>query len=139
MPSMFRLSRSPRQQRGDILLEALIGTLLMGIVGLGLVYSASRVAISQKDMNQQNIVVSQMRSLLQQRGQTLCSGTAPSIKMPPDISIELTVSCSSAPATVSIAGTSIEVGEKVRWVALQTAAKHNDLFGGGAIRVGDTQ
>lgn len=135
---MSHLSSTPRAQRGDILLESLIGIVLMAIVGLGLVYSASRVAVSQKDMNQQNIVVSQMRTLLQQQGRALCSGGTPSISIPPNESIELTVHCSDAPTTVTVGNMAVDVGSGIRWISLETAAKHNTLFG-GPIHVGDAQ
>ncbi|MFV3385349.1 hypothetical protein ACNFCJ_07840 [Pseudomonas sp. NY15364] len=135
---MSRLSNTPLKQRGDILLESLIGIVLMAIVGLGLVYSASRVAVSQKDMNQQNIVVSQMRALLQQQGRALCSGSTPSISIPPNESIELTVHCSDAPTTVTVGSLAVDVGSGIRWISLETAAKHNGRFG-GPIRVGDAQ
>ena len=135
---MARLSNTPLKQRGDILLESLIGIVLMAIVGLGLVYSASRVAVSQKDMNQQNIVVSQMRALLQQQGRALCSGSTPSISIPPNESIELIVHCSDAPTTVTVGSLAVDVGSGIRWISLETAAKHNELFG-GPIHVGDAQ
>lgn len=62
------MSKSPfikrAQQRGDILLEALLGVLLLGIIGLGIVHVTSRVSVSQKDMNVHNLVVSKLRSEL---------------------------------------------------------------------------
>lgn len=97
---MSHLSSTPYKQRGDILLESLIGIVLMAIVGLGLVYSASRVAVSQKDMNQQNIVVSQMREALQSkqaRAALGCSGNA-SLG-----NVTATVKCHTS--SVSIGGT----------------------------------
>ena len=53
------------KQRGDILIEALIGMLLLAIIGLGLVYIISRVSVSQKDMNLHNLVMSTLREKLQ--------------------------------------------------------------------------
>ena len=52
------------RQRGDILLEALIGMLLLGIIGLGIVHVISRVSVSQKDMNVHNLVVTKLRTQL---------------------------------------------------------------------------
>lgn len=117
---MSRSYEQPCRQRGDILLESLIGIVLMAIVGLGLVHSAAKVAVSQKDMNEQNILVSQMRALLQERGQRLCSGSVPSIRVPPDKTVALVASCSNAPAMVTIGGDAIEVGSQIRWVSLST-------------------
>lgn len=58
-------SISKARQSGDILLGALIGMLLLAIIGLGIVYIISRVSISQKDMNVHNLVVGHLRAELQ--------------------------------------------------------------------------
>ncbi|TBU95898.1 type IV pilus modification PilV family protein [Phytopseudomonas dryadis] len=97
---MTSSSRFSDRQRGDILLESLIGMLLMAIVGLGLVYAASRVAVSQKDMNQQSIIVSQMRELLQnkdEREKLNCGG--------PTSTGLITVEVICGTASASIGGT----------------------------------
>ncbi len=39
-----------RLQKGDFLLESLIGMVLMAIIGLGVVFVTSRVTSSQKDI-----------------------------------------------------------------------------------------
>lgn len=135
---MSLLPDMPYKQRGDILLESLIGMLLMSIIGLGLVYAASRVAATQGEMNKQNIAVSEMREMLQQQGRALCSASEPSISIPPNESIELIVHCSDAPTTVTVGSLAVDVGSGIRWISLETAAKHNELFG-GPIHVGDAQ
>lgn len=61
-----RTQRSP--QRGDILIESLIGMLLMAIVGMGVVLVTSKVSISQRDMRMQEIAVNYMRAALLQNG-----------------------------------------------------------------------
>lgn len=53
------------KQRGDIMLEALISMLLLTIIGLGIIYTISRVSVSQKDMNVHNLIVSKLRAELQ--------------------------------------------------------------------------
>lgn len=64
------MSKSPliksARQRGDVLLGALIGMLLLAITGLGIVYAVSRVSVSQKDMNVHNLVVNHLRAELQE-------------------------------------------------------------------------
>ncbi len=62
--SKSRLTNKAKQ-RGDIMLDALIGMLLLTIIGLGIVYVTSRVSVSQKDMNVHNLVVSNLRADLQ--------------------------------------------------------------------------
>lgn len=53
------------RQRGDALLEALIGIVLMAVVGLGLAYSTARAANSQRYLNTQNLAIAQLREKLQ--------------------------------------------------------------------------
>ncbi|MDH1622813.1 type II secretion system GspH family protein [Pseudomonas chengduensis] len=91
---MSLLSDVPYKQRGDILLESLISMVLMSIVGLGLVYAASRVAATQGEMNKQNIAVSDMREMLQNSTRRdNCSSTLQS-------------NCSYADINITIGGTS---------------------------------
>jgi prepilin peptidase dependent protein A len=51
-------------QRGDALLEALFGIVLMAIIGLGLAYASARATSSQRYLNTQNIAISGMREQL---------------------------------------------------------------------------
>ena len=61
-------------QRGDALLEALVGILLLAILGLGLSYAAARMLASQRYAATHGIVVAQMRNALETQGLThLCS------------------------------------------------------------------
>lgn len=73
-------SRPPRSQQGDALLEALIGILLMTVIGLGLTYALARVFNSYRFTTTQNIAVTQMRNLLVAGGslETLC-GNRPNL------------------------------------------------------------
>lgn len=54
-----------RTQAGDAILEALIGVLLMAIVGLGLAYTSARSINSQRTLNAQNIAIGEVRQQLQ--------------------------------------------------------------------------
>lgn len=60
-----------QKQRGDFLLEAMIGMVLMAIIGTGVVYVTSKASVSQRDMQVQQIAVMQLRSRLQS-GSGLC-------------------------------------------------------------------
>lgn len=94
---MSLLSDVPYKQRGDILLESLISMVLMSIVGLGLVYAASRVAATQGEMNKQNIAVSEMREMLQNSTQRdNCSSSSSTSQS----------NCSYADINITIGGTS---------------------------------
>lgn len=57
--------RGGRSQQGDALFEALIGFLLLMVLGLGLSYAAARAMNSQRYASTQNIALNQMRGMLQ--------------------------------------------------------------------------
>jgi len=66
-------STLPAQQRGNVLLEALVGTALLGIVGLGMAMVAARTLQSQGMASAQSAVVQQMRHAIQDQGiEQLC-------------------------------------------------------------------
>ncbi|WP_314409512.1 hypothetical protein [Pseudomonas kuykendallii] len=98
-------STDRRRQRGDILLEALIGILLMAIIGLGLVYVTSRVAVSQKDMNLQSLAIAQLRDLLQRNGAgtDLCGGSH-QISLPSIGTLNVTVTGCGTTANATVGG-----------------------------------
>ncbi|KPA96356.1 MULTISPECIES: hypothetical protein [Pseudomonas] len=135
---MSRSFKLRRHQRGDVLLESLIGILLMATIGLGITYASSRAAISQRDMKLQNIVVNQMRSLLEQNGALLCSSKASllvvSIPSQTD-TVPITATCTNAPS-VTVGTSTITGGTPQSSVVLTTRAQDSSLFG-GIIRVGD--
>ena len=49
------------KQRGDFLIESLIGMLLMGVAGMGTTFLTSQVSVNQQQMNSQDIAISKMR------------------------------------------------------------------------------
>ncbi|MBP9941297.1 MAG: hypothetical protein KBF33_07855 [Comamonas sp.] len=76
MMKQARCTNICRLQRGDALLEALIGVLLLAILGLGLSYSAARMLSSQRYAATHSIVVAQMRNAVQTLGlEHLCSNS----------------------------------------------------------------
>ncbi|MBD8495545.1 type II secretion system protein [Pseudomonas syringae] len=129
----------PRRQRGDILLESLIGIVLMSIIGLGMTYASSRAAVSQRDMKVQNLAVSQMRDLIARYGKALCSTQAGQarITLPMQTTaITLDATCTDAPS-VTIGGVAISAPTSTLGkVVLTTRSSDSGLFG-GVIRVGD--
>jgi len=72
-------------QQGDALIEAMVGIVLMSVIGLGLSYSASRAVLSQRYLNTQNIVVSQIRETLSANQGSISgfcqTGNIPSFKL----------------------------------------------------------
>ena len=58
----------PTRISGDFLIEAMIGVLLMGIVGAGVTFVTSRVSVSQHDMAMQEIAIGKLRGMLLANG-----------------------------------------------------------------------
>lgn len=91
------------RQRGDALIEALFGLLLMAVISLGLSYAASRAVLSQRYLNTQNIVISQMRESLVTAGSasSLCdAGSGPTIQVAGG-STALNINCEHESVTVA--------------------------------------
>lgn len=64
------------RQRGDMLMEALVGVLLLCILGGGMAWVATSVLGAQRDTRMQGLAVVSMRQLLRERGETLCAEPA---------------------------------------------------------------
>lgn len=131
--STFESRTSKTRQRGDVLLEALIGMLLMMIVGLGLSHATARATVSQRNMNLQSLAVAQMRDLIARHGETLCTDTSISkvIEIPQQDTFELSAQCSSLGINVNgVGGVSLPSSALPRKVTLSTLADDNDVFGG---------
>ncbi|TSE34209.1 hypothetical protein Tfont_02731 [Tepidimonas fonticaldi] len=94
MTKPARCTDPRRAQRGDALLEALVGILLLALLGLGLSYAAARMLAAQRYAAAHGIVVAQMRNALETQGIAhLCSnphtfsftpvgGSAVSVELP---------------------------------------------------------
>ncbi|WP_374417109.1 type IV pilus modification PilV family protein [Ectopseudomonas oleovorans] len=121
---------SKRSQRGDTLIEALIGMLLMVIVGLGMSHAAARATVSQRDMNVQQLIVSQMRNLIASRGVDLCTGSLSPITVSGQ-EITLEADCPSIPLNTSLGLTAL------RRVTLATTNAASTFNLGGEITVGN--
>ena len=78
MPTMLILMISPtsfgrfnmyslKQQTGDFLIEAMIGTLITALVSLGTLAITSRVLLTQEEMSRQEVVVTTLREQLYNR------------------------------------------------------------------------
>ena len=69
--------RSIRKERGDFLVESLIGALLIGIVGVGIGHTYRKVTTTQADSQEQAIVISNMAGFAKGGQATaLCAGGA---------------------------------------------------------------
>lgn len=74
---MSTFSSPSRLQRGDVLLEALVGVLITGLIGAGLAGVTARVLNSQHDAAVGAVLVNEMRNVLQINGVDLCNDDAP--------------------------------------------------------------
>lgn len=104
---MSRFSKLPSRmsrQRGDVLLEALVGVLITAIVGAGMAHVASRISIAQHDAKLEALAVSHMRDLLQSKGVGLCTlpESERQLVLPNDTVVTPSVECQAVPADVTL-------------------------------------
>lgn len=111
-----RRRRRSHSQQGDALFEALIGFMLLMVLGLGLSYAAARAMNSQRYASTQNIALNQMRGFLQSDEENsggvrnLCNpAVTKNISITPvggnALTIPLTASnCAQNDVTVGVAG-----------------------------------
>jgi len=95
-------SDTRRRQRGDIMLEALLGVLITSVIGAGLAHVVGRVLSSQRDAKVENLVVEQLRDKLQNEGIALC-GDGGTVKLPGG-NKAVSVACETATANVTVSG-----------------------------------
>lgn len=99
-----------RTQRGDALLEALIGMLLIAVLGLGLAYAAGRAMNAQRYVAAHGIVLSEMRFAMEKTGiKALCTGSGFAINPaladgshPINLTIPAPTNCTAEAIAVSV-------------------------------------
>lgn len=111
----------PRRQRGDIMLEALVGVLITSIIGAGLAHVVANVMNSQRDAKVENLMVERLRDSLHGQGVALCGSATLEISMPSGATKNAAVSCEPATATLAMAGVERTV-EAPQRVDLKVAA-----------------
>ena len=80
MSSCSRPTRA--RQRGDVLLEALVGVLVTALLGASMAHVAGRIAAGQHEARVANLSVEQLRHALQMDGLALCDAGGTSITAP---------------------------------------------------------
>lgn len=130
-----------RQQRGEMLLEALVGMVLLGVLGLGLSYAGARVLVQQRYASTQDLALIQMRAALESQGlQALC----PKAEVPLQIGtvqLTATLECPPKPSvTVTVSGdlpamsTPITtVYTQMRYATPEGNAQATQLLGSGSL------
>jgi type II secretory pathway pseudopilin PulG len=139
MEANFQLNspqRPPHKQRGDLLIESLIGMALMAIIGMGVAFVTSKMSVSQRDLRVQEIVVNQLRAQLMNNRTgviNLCTTkpviSIPGIQLAPE---NITVQGCGGTTTATIGGVSIPNVPR----PLVVSVSHPQL--GGEIIVGGT-
>lgn len=114
-------------QRGDILIEAIVGVLLTAIIGAGMAYVASRIAATHRDAKVEQMVVERLREQLQRDGTGLCAETGVQVPMPGALpAVSAAVNCPEAVSLSLGIGTASPVAATVeapREVILRVAAR----------------
>lgn len=146
MSTSFDRPPGAARQRGDMLMEALIAVLLLGLLGAGMGAVATSVLAAQRDTRMQGLAVIAMRQLLRDEGELLCTGPATRIlRVGGDdlaLDVPVTVSCESAAPLVEVraSGTAAVTVAAPRAVSLRVRPEVLGLSeSGGPIVVGTHQ
>ena len=81
-----------RTQRGDMLLEAMVGMIIVGLVSAASVYTVGRSAKAQNGANVRAQVIEQVRAQLIQQGPHLC-GNLTNVTVNGNVQIPVTITC----------------------------------------------
>ena len=128
------------RQRGISLVEAMVATLLLAILFLGLAFALSRGLVSQRYMNTQSLALLEIRESLQQEE----NGAEGFCTAPPDLNWLGTIAledsnnnCRTTPITLSLDGfDDVEVSAQSVEISTTSTGTSQGLFGGdGVIRV----
>ncbi|MCV2348507.1 hypothetical protein [Paucibacter sp. Y2R2-4] len=135
-----RASQRRRSQRGDALIEALVATVLLGVIGLGQVYAVGRAMVAQKYQKGQSLAVQGIRADLQGNGVANgcpASGNATTnsvLTMGADLQLQgLQKTCTVTPVTITVNG----VAKAASLPIVQYAVDADTLFGPGTLTVGN--
>lgn len=121
--------KSRSRERGDALLEALIGVLITTLIGGGMAHVVATIMNSQRDAKVENIVVEKLRGQLHSVGVGLCDADKISLKLTSTVEKNATVSCgAAAPTTLVVNGVSLAVTPPRR-IDLKVAAVDLEVKG----------
>ena len=131
---------SEHRQRGDILLEALVGVLIAALAAGGIAHLAGRVNDSQRQAKVEQLALEQMRNELHDDGVTLCN-TTPSLTLPGNLTPTITVNCIAA--TTTTVTVTIDTHNYIvtppREVSIEAAAGSLGLSDGDPLSLGTRQ
>lgn len=94
---------SDRRQRGNALMEALVGVFIMAVIGAGTAQIAARIAVGQRELRVEGIAVAQLRQMLVTQGPSLCGSTDRKVLLPDDVEVTVeNVVCASDPPKITV-------------------------------------
>ncbi|MCR6685679.1 hypothetical protein [Pseudoxanthomonas sp.] len=113
---MSPFSSNPRNaQRGDVLLEALVGVVITALIGAGMAHVTARIVNNQHDTAVDALVVNELRNVMQVSGVDLCADAAPLAQknglpaaLKGDIVLSAAACAAAADASVQIGGVSFQ-------------------------------
>lgn len=132
--SVYSEAFSASRSRGDMLTEAIISMLLIGLAGMGITYVISDVSVSQREFKVQQQVVNELRSKVQNRvsNDQLCSGAEKTANF--DAEIHVIGGCNLASATVTLpGGASVAIDNVHPPVVLGASLDVGDVVVGGSV------
>lgn len=134
---LIKYSLKPKtltSQRGDMLIESLIGLLLFAIAGMGVSHITAKTAVAQRDGKVQDQVINELRSMVinRQNSEALCNGTYVTDNF--NRRIEVLSGCDTTTASVSVGGTTVIIDGVRAPMVLTTTL--NDDDDSSLVRVG---
>lgn len=126
MSSCSDLATHWGRERGGVLMEALVGVLLTGLLGAGMLHVGGQLAARQADLRAETLAMVEMRRLLRTQGEGLCDAPGGHTVDIAGRQVPIEVECQSAPPSVAIAapGAGTLSVEAPRAVVLRVAAEH---------------
>lgn len=138
MDKFSKRHRAGRRQRGDALVESLIAIVLLGVIGLGMVFALGRTLVAQKFHKGQSLAVQGIRAELQRTGVANgcpisgnASQTGELVLSPAQTLSGVTKSCTITPVSVSVNG----VQKNTQLPLVSYAVQSDTLLGPGTLTV----
>ncbi|MCV2366031.1 type II secretion system GspH family protein [Paucibacter sp. DJ1R-11] len=125
-------------QRGDALVEALIAMILLGVIGLGLVYALSRAMVAQKYQKGQSLAIQGIRADLQNAGVANGCPAAGASTVSSNLSLGSNLQVTGVQKTCTITAVTVTLNGVAKSASLpvvQYAADAETLFGPGTLTV----
>lgn len=108
----------PRRQAGDALLESIVAMVLLGVIGLGLVYAMGRATVAQKVHKGQSLAVQGIRADLQSSGVPSGCPAAGSASVTKDLALSSTVTLTGVTKTCNVGAITVTVNGVAKSVTL---------------------